>query len=440
MSVPIELWKNWEGKLVDGTFPLRKWLGGSDHSAVFVTERTARAPQKTAIKLIPAESPSSSAQLARWTDAARLAHPHLIQLFEHGRTEIDGTPIFYVITELADENLAEVIPVRSLSSDEVIAVLRPAAEALQFLHNAGFVHGRIKPSNILAVGEQLKLSADSIRKVNEPEASLATRAYAAPEAGSVGFTPASDVWSLGLTLLTVSRQAEPKVGTGSARQVSIPQTLPQPVRGIIEHCVQTEPSKRPSASDILNQISGQRSQSDRDAVTSRTHPSKAKNESRISTLVPIGLVALLLLTWIGSRVFGHHSTPAPAVGIQTTQPDTKAEPAAPPATQAPPRTGLVRGTVRKQVSPDVSRSALHTITGRLKVVVRASVDAFGNVTTVKLTSPGPSAYFSTRAVAAARQWKFNPPLVNGQAAASEWLLRFQFTRSSAQVVPSEIKP
>ena len=37
MSKP-ETWKSWEGRTVDGKFPLRQYLGGSDHSAVFLTE------------------------------------------------------------------------------------------------------------------------------------------------------------------------------------------------------------------------------------------------------------------------------------------------------------------------------------------------------------------------------------------------------------------
>jgi hypothetical protein len=33
-----EEWKKWEGR-VDGKFPLGHWLGGSEHSAVFLTEQ-----------------------------------------------------------------------------------------------------------------------------------------------------------------------------------------------------------------------------------------------------------------------------------------------------------------------------------------------------------------------------------------------------------------
>ena len=45
-------WKQWAGQVVNGSFPLRQYLGGSDHSAVFLTERRGRDPQRAAIKLI----------------------------------------------------------------------------------------------------------------------------------------------------------------------------------------------------------------------------------------------------------------------------------------------------------------------------------------------------------------------------------------------------
>jgi hypothetical protein len=41
---------------------------------------------------------------------------------------------------------------------------------------------------------------------------------------------------------------------------------------------------------------------------------------------------------------------------------------------------------------------------------------------------------------AARSWKFTPPQINGQPASSQWLLRFQFGRTSTQVSPTETKP
>jgi len=96
--------------------------------------------------------------------------------------------------------------------------------------------------------------------------------------------------------------------------------------------------------------------------------------------------------------------------------------------------------VLQQSSAGVSRNALNTITGRLKVSIQVSVDASGNVSQAKFVSHGPSQYFATRAMAAAQRWKFKPPQIDGHAADSEWLLRFQFGRTSIEAFPAEVKP
>src|SRR5580704_17038073 len=103
MSIPTELWKKWEGRAIDGKFPLERWLGGSDHSAVFLTERSSGQAQKAAIKLIPAQglgqegldqkNPNDPAQFSRWADAAKLSHPNLLRVFESGACQLDETPL-----------------------------------------------------------------------------------------------------------------------------------------------------------------------------------------------------------------------------------------------------------------------------------------------------------------------------------------------------------
>ncbi len=205
--------KQWEGRIVEGKFPLQKLLGGSAHSAVFLTERNVNGFQNAAIKLIPAESSSAEnlnedAQLFRWTDIAKLSHPHLIRLFESGRCQIDGANFIYLVMEYAEEDLAQVLPHRPLSPQEVQEMLPPTLDALIFLHHAGFVHGHVKPSNVMAVNNRLKISADHLRKTGE-RANKESTAYDAPELTSTGFSPAADVWSLGAMLVAVLTQQEP---------------------------------------------------------------------------------------------------------------------------------------------------------------------------------------------------------------------------------------
>jgi TonB family protein len=447
MSTPSERWKNWEGRVADGKFPLRQWLGGSDHSAVFLTERTGGGPQKAAIKLIPADS-REAAQLSGWADAAKLSHPHLIRLFEYGRCQIDETRLLYVVMEYAEENLAEILPLRPLTPDEASAMLVPTAEALAYLHKSGFAHGRIKPSNIMAVHDQLKLSADRLGKSGERGDARTPSVYDAPEAATAGLSPAADIWSLGATLTAVLTQNEPGLKNLAGEPLVVPETISQAIREIARRCLQIDPQQRCTASDILARLQPQ-------AAQTRAVPAPAPIRARVVEtsplpshskrwmVVPIVAAALFLVVWAGSK-FMFHPPPVPAGEVEPAK-----APAETPAPQSPApfaekpkptQTNSSRGSVLRQVMPEVSRSAQNTIQGRLKVVVDVSVDASGNVSGAKFVSSGPSTYFASRALAAARGWKFSPPQINGQAAPSEWVLRFQFRRTAVEVFPVETHP
>ena len=160
--------------------------------------------------------------------------------------------------------------------------------------------------------------------------------------------------------------------------------------------------------------------------------------------MPIVVAALFFVAWLGSKFMAHQPA-LPAAETHTATPppaDARAPQSPPPFSEKekPAQKGIVRGRVLQQVLPEVSRSSQNTIHGHLKVAIHVSVDTSGNVTQATFVSAGPSKYFAERALAAARQWKFTPPQVDGQAAASEWILRFQFARANIQVFPSEIKP
>ena len=163
----IRDWKQWEGQTVNGTFLLRQYLGGSAHSAVFLTERRGREPQRAVIKLIPADPATAGVQLSRWEATAKLSHPHLLRLFESGSCQLDKVVLLYVVMEYAEDNLAQILPHRALTPAEVRDLLEPALDALTFIHGKGLVHSRLKPSNVLAAQDQLKLSSDSLLRTGE---------------------------------------------------------------------------------------------------------------------------------------------------------------------------------------------------------------------------------------------------------------------------------
>jgi TonB family protein len=79
--------------------------------------------------------------------------------------------------------------------------------------------------------------------------------------------------------------------------------------------------------------------------------------------------------------------------------------------------------------PRVPRSALATIHGRIKVVVRVAVDDAGNVTDTTLQDPGSSRYFAHMASDSAKAWRFAPATARQSR---KWLLQFDFTRAGVE--------
>src|SRR6185312_9670527 len=151
-----EVWTRWESQVIDGGFPLRRFLGASDHSAVFLTEYKGRGLTNAAIKLVPAHPAHSDAQLSRWKTATTLSHEHLLPAFESGRCQLGGHPFLYLVMEYAEENLSQVLPQRPLTADETLAMLEPILQGLAYLHGRGLSQGQLKPPNILVVGDQVK--------------------------------------------------------------------------------------------------------------------------------------------------------------------------------------------------------------------------------------------------------------------------------------------
>lgn len=438
MSGLTDVWKQFEGRVVDGMFPLQQWLGGSKHSAVFLTERSKNTAQKAAIKLISAQVFSSgnideAAQLARWANSAKLSHPHLIRLFESGRGQIGDAKFLYVVMEYAEENLAQILPLRPLSPAEVNEMLPPTAEALAYLHQAGFSHGHIKPSNILAVDNRLKISADSLRKTGERDSHTPTP-YDAPEIAITGPSTAADLWSLGVVLVATMTQQEPQTISGGWAKIAC--KIPQPIYGIAQRCLRVDPRERCTANEILGNPKIQT------PLPSKAIEKPPAKRSNIWLLLPVVVAVILLAVLLGRR--SHQPAVPPAQTTESPTASTKARTPQSPASfhdkATPTQTGAARGKVLQEVSPDVSPGARRTITGHVKVSVQVSVDTSGNVSQARLASSGPSKYFANQALAAARRWKFTPAEVNGQPLPSEWTLRFQFGRTSTEVFPAETKP
>jgi len=187
----MELWTEYEGRTIDGAFPLKKLLLPEGRSAFFSTSNGKGVP--TVIRLIAAHFDEEEI-LARWRGVEALGHPNILKIEQYGQLVLDDTTVVYAVIEPVDASLAEVIAGQRLTVAEAGQLASSLASALEVLHMHGFVHEHVEPARVFAVGEVVKLRGDCIRETPEGQSGLDAKRR--------------DVNDLALVLLRALTQAE----------------------------------------------------------------------------------------------------------------------------------------------------------------------------------------------------------------------------------------
>jgi serine/threonine protein kinase len=424
--------KEWERRIVNGVYPLRRFLGRSNHSVVFLTECKAQNVAQAAIKILPANPARTEAQLAHWRTVAALSHPHLMRLLDAGRCQLGGHHFLFVVMDHAEQNLAQILPGRALTPDEVRDLLPATLDALAYLHGRNLVLGGLKPPNFLVVDDQLKLASDTIRPAGERTASTARPSlYDPPEAKKGRISTAGDIWGLGITLVEALTQTPPAWSRESSESVSLPANLAPEFVDTIQRCLNRDPGHRPAIAELVAQFKQAPT-----ATTASAAP-PVMNEPLVRTLatqnspktrflvaaITVGIITLWAV-WTGVHRFHTHANVQQSASITPQSPPAVAPPAAveiPKASIAAPLP-----TVLHQEMPDLSRRARESIRGVIKIAVRVIVDRSGNVVAATLDNRGSSKYFARAAMDAGWKWKFAQAT---DQASRVWLLHFELTRA-----------
>ncbi|HEV2688195.1 MAG TPA: TonB family protein [Bryobacteraceae bacterium] len=478
-----EVWKEFEGEVVDGKLLLQEYLGGDDNQGVFLTALGDPEPRKAAIKLLREDPHGSKRRQQHWKFAEKVSHPHLMRVFGSGSVELRGEAMLYVVMEYAEENLGQVIPHRALTGPEAGEMLEPALQALAYLHGEGFVHGHLKPSNILAVDGTLRISSDRLCRTGDQDADKPD-AYAPPEMDLEGFSPPGDVWSLGMTLTEALTQKRPAWEGTAPEEPSLPDTIPAPFLEIARNCLCRNPRSRWRVTDIEKRL-----RQAAPAIVETKVEEEQRAPRRLIFAVSAVLAVILALVLFGPRVLNRvessgggaaaaeppvvlpkaeekvarKSEPVRTEPVAPAPVEEKAPPATPPhsttpalptppvvATAPPATPPVIPAPVEakpkdsspassgsssssegiQKVMPETTAKARNSIQGRVRVTVRVQVDASGKVTDAELESPGPSRYFADAALEAAHRWKFPP--ADG---ARTWDLPFVIQRNGTSVAP-----
>jgi hypothetical protein len=210
-----------EGTLLGGRYRVQECIGAGAMGVVW-TAWDRRLARTVAVKqLIPPRGEDGTDETAlrvararamrEGRIAARVVHPRAIAVFDvvtHAPPAQPEMP-WLVMEYLPSRSLAAVLAERGpLPPTEVARIGAQIADALSAVHEAGIVHGDVKPGNVLLTDDGVaKLTDFGVSRASWDSSATGgglvagTPGYFAPEVARGGDpTPASDVFSLGATL------------------------------------------------------------------------------------------------------------------------------------------------------------------------------------------------------------------------------------------------
>lgn len=196
-------------------YRLKERLGRGAAGEVFKAEKPREANSENyTVKVFHRNEGKESEQLEaaltrEFQSCAELSHPNIVYLLDWGVYR----GYYYLISEFVDGTpLDEVV---DCSLADICAWGSQLAGALSHAHAHGVVHRDIKPANIMRTGDNRVKILDfgiAARTDSENESGAGSIGYMAPEQASGVISPASDFYSLGVTLYRLASGRMPFEG------------------------------------------------------------------------------------------------------------------------------------------------------------------------------------------------------------------------------------
>lgn len=236
---------------------------------------------------------------------ARLNHPNIVKVLDYG--EHEGAP--YLVMEYIEGATLKDVK-KPLRVETAVQLIRPIAEALDYVHSQGLLHRDVKPSNIMITKDERVILTDfGIAKWLEDDTDQATLTgtgigigtpeYMAPEqARGLSVDGRTDAYSLTVVFFELITGEKPYRGDTAidilVKQASEP--IPDPrefvpelnesVKRFLDRAMAKKPDGRyPAMKDYLRDLDGLRLQS-MTTSTLKAKPSQMLSENTEIQAVP----------------------------------------------------------------------------------------------------------------------------------------------------------
>ena len=259
-----------DARLVLGRYRLERRLGAGGFGVVWLAW-DEKLEREVAVKAIPIEEGGGDRAEREARAAARLNHPGIVAVYELAADEHE----VYLVSELVrGRTLAELVQAGAVADRDVARIGAVLCDALEHAHARGVIHRDVKPQNVMVVADPAvgagfaKLadfgvahlaSGDPLTRTGDV---VGTLAYMAPEqAEGAGVTPASDVYSLALTLYEAWTGTNPVRAGGlaaTARRLGRPlpplagqrRDLPHGLCDLVDDALAVDPELRPTPAEL----------------------------------------------------------------------------------------------------------------------------------------------------------------------------------------------
>ncbi len=151
-----------------------------------------------------------AAAIAEQRFLAQVSHPHIVEIYNFVTHDDAG----YIVMEyVGGTSLKSILKQRMrkagrydpIPADQALAYVIEILPAFQYLHDLGLVYCDFKPDNLIQVGDMIKLiDLGGVRRIDDDDSAIfGTVGYQAPEVAVQGTTVASDIYTIGRTLVVL---------------------------------------------------------------------------------------------------------------------------------------------------------------------------------------------------------------------------------------------
>ncbi|MBB2986288.1 serine/threonine-protein kinase [Terracoccus luteus] len=259
-----------QGDLVAGQYEVAGCLAHGGLGWIYLARDKNVSDRWVVLKglLNSADPDALAAAIAEQRFLAQVSHPSIVEIYNFVTHDDAG----YIVMEyVGGTSLKSILKQRMqttgrydpLPVDQALAYLLEILPSFQYLHDLGLVYCDFKPDNIIQVGDEVKLiDLGGVRRADDDDSAIfGTVGYQAPEVAELGVSVASDIYTIGRTLVVLTMEFR---GYQSTYLNTIPAQDSSPVfqrydsfyRLVAKACAPNRDDRFVSADELRSQMVG----------------------------------------------------------------------------------------------------------------------------------------------------------------------------------------